>query len=186
MNWFTADHHFGHKNIIEYTHRPFDTVEEMDYELIRRWNSVVKPDDEVFHLGDFTFSGGSNAGDYFSRLNGKINILGYSWHHDKQWLNEAKLTGFYSFTGQRIKVLSPMAVLEFPGLGDGKWPLVIVLCHYPMAVWDRSHYGSMHLHGHSHCLHKSVGLSMDVGVDCHGFTPVSLETIVTVGRMTGA
>ena len=38
--WFTSDTHFGHKEIIRFTGRPFASVEEMDRELIRRWNEI--------------------------------------------------------------------------------------------------------------------------------------------------
>lgn len=54
MNIFiTADHHFHHKNIIEYCGRPFKTVEEMDKSMIEKWNNKVSKDDLVIHLGDF-------------------------------------------------------------------------------------------------------------------------------------
>ena len=39
--WFTADFHLGHKNIIRYCNRPFDTVEEMNRTIIERLNSLV-------------------------------------------------------------------------------------------------------------------------------------------------
>ena len=35
-DFFTADHHFGHKRICQYAGRPFSSVEEHDEELIRR------------------------------------------------------------------------------------------------------------------------------------------------------
>lgn len=54
--FFTADTHFNHANILEYTNRPFLNVEEMDLEMIYRWNSVVRKNDLVFHLGDFAFA----------------------------------------------------------------------------------------------------------------------------------
>ena len=48
--FFIADTHFGDGNILRYENRPFATVEEMDQELIRRWNEKVGEGDTVFHL----------------------------------------------------------------------------------------------------------------------------------------
>lgn len=53
--FFTSDHHFGHKLIIDFESRPFNDVEQMNEVMIESWNSVVNPDDKVFHLGDFSF-----------------------------------------------------------------------------------------------------------------------------------
>ena len=50
--FFIADTHFGDGNILRYENRPFATVEEMDQELVRRWNQKVGEKDTVFHLGD--------------------------------------------------------------------------------------------------------------------------------------
>lgn len=73
--WFTSDHHFGHKNILEYEkdHRPFSTVEEMNEVLIERWNSVVNSKDVVYHLGDFAF--GKRNVQIAERLNGKKRLI---------------------------------------------------------------------------------------------------------------
>lgn len=67
--WFTSDTHFGHENIIKYCERPFRDLAHMDEELIRRWNSRVKPTDYVFELGDFNFrnSSGGKAGEGVTR-----------------------------------------------------------------------------------------------------------------------
>ena len=51
--YFTSDHHFGHAGALGLYRRPFASVAEMDREMIDRWNSVVGPDDGVWHLGDF-------------------------------------------------------------------------------------------------------------------------------------
>ena len=67
--------------------------------------------------------------------------------------------------------------LKLPGLGVGGYPQVIVLCHYALRVWDRAHYGSWHLYGHSHGQLPSLGLSLDVGVDCHGYRPLNLVEV---------
>ena len=79
--FLTGDTHFGHANIIKYTNRPFKSVSDMNYTLIRNWNQLVKPDDIIYHLGDFAFYSKIDAKKLLSKLNGfKILILG---NHDK-------------------------------------------------------------------------------------------------------
>jgi calcineurin-like phosphoesterase family protein len=173
--WFTSDHHFGHANIIKYCDRPFKTVGEMDARMVGLWNSVVGIDDVVYHLGDLTLGDVHDAAHYLSQLNGQIKIVPGS--HDGRWLSDfsPNVTGW---AGHPVEILPPLVSLEFPGLGDEKWPQVIVLCHYAMRVWDRSHYGAWHLYGHSHGRLPGHGKSFDVGVDCMDFTPLSLEQVV--------
>jgi len=169
--WFTSDNHFGHHNIIKYCNRPFKTVEEMDETMISNWNAAVKDEyDIVYHLGDFTFGDFDLAQKYFSQLEGRIRILSNAWHHDKYWLKGTHI--FTSKNGHLVEILPPMVVLEYP--------YTLVLCHYPIAWWDRRHYGSWHLHGHSHgtYIHKEDDLAFDVGVDCNQFYPISLEGVV--------
>ena len=48
--FFTSDLHIGHKNIIEYSHRPFSNIEEMNETLIDNWNKTVPEDGIVFDL----------------------------------------------------------------------------------------------------------------------------------------
>lgn len=58
--WFISDTHFGHEAILGFKRndgtplRPFKSVEEMDGTLIHNWNSVVKTQDKIYHLGDVT------------------------------------------------------------------------------------------------------------------------------------
>lgn len=181
--WFTSDHHFGHANIIEYADRPYSSVDEMDTDLIARWNSRVKPDDVVFHLGDVTL--GDNADQYLDKLHGKIFVLANPWHHDKRWLPRtwhercgtmefAELTKiFYD-----VSFLPPIVVLEMdnPGTKEAH-PHAITLCHYPVEEWDRKHYDAWHLHGHSHGKARNVWCRLDVGVDCWNYQPISLGEI---------
>lgn len=166
MIWFTADQHWHHANIIRFTGRPFDSVEEMDAEMVRRWNEVVDPNDTVYHLGDVTLGTRISV---VNKLNGALKIV--PGGHDKRWLR-----AYCPQAVRPFEVLPPLFTLELPG--EGKRPLVIVLCHYPMASWDRSHHGSLHLHGHSHGKMPVVGKRMDVGVDCHDFYPVSLDVVL--------
>jgi calcineurin-like phosphoesterase family protein len=175
--WFTADSHFGHKKIINYCDRPFMSVDEMDTVLMNNWNSLVGHNDIVYHLGDFTLSGWKVAKKYFSQLRGIIRVLGNPWHHDQKWLPSAHL--FTSGSNHPVQVYPPMVVLELPQYGDGKYPKPLVLCHYPIAEWDRKHYNAWHLHGHSHGTYSAPdgGCIYDVGVDNNSFAPVSLAGI---------
>ena len=185
MIFFTADQHFGHENIIRYCHRPFSTVEQMDHVMIDRWNELVRPGDTVYHLGDFTLLDKSAARQYFARLNGIIYVLYNPWHHDKRWLpthNRGIVPDCGTLQGIAIGLRPPIHVLEFPELGDGKHPLAVVLCHYPLAEWERKHYGSIHLHGHSHGKYHAEDRIWDIGVDANHFMPVSLDLIYA--RMT--
>jgi len=153
MYWFIADEHFGHFNIITYTHRPFTTVEEMDEEIIKRFNSVVRAEDTTIHAGDFTLANKEIAYKYEQQLNGSHIFLRGS--HDR-WM---KGTNHHEILDITIE----------------KQPIVI--CHYAMRVWHRSHYNSWNIHGHSHGKLPPIGKQIDVGVDTNSFYPYSFEMI---------
>jgi calcineurin-like phosphoesterase family protein len=172
--WFTADWHMGHANILEYCHRPFFEASVMDSAIIDRHNSVVGDDDDVFVLGDVTLLGLPAMREYIGAMNGNIAVV--PGGHDWRWLRGYK-EGVkpVSRSGYDLMVFPPLYTLE---LEEGeRYPFVIVLCHYAMRVWDRSHYGSLHLYGHSHGMLPGIGRSMDVGVDTNNFYPYSLEEI---------
>lgn len=88
MIYFIADTHFNHENIIKYCNRPFKSTEEMNDYIIKKWNSVVKNEDTVYHLGDVGFGPIDELKKLISNLNGtKILIMG---NHDirrniKKW-----------------------------------------------------------------------------------------------------
>ena len=165
MIYFTADLHFGHKNIIKYCKRPFSTIEEMDLALINNWNSVVDIKDIVYILGDVTFNIESLKF-YMSQLKGSIKII--PGNHDN-WLN--------AFDCHKVISISNFEVQLLPSLYELKR---MVLCHYQMKNWNRAHYNSIHLYGHSHGNSISEGKSMDVGVDCNNFTPISIDKVLSI------
>ncbi|MEA3350694.1 MAG: phosphoesterase [Chloroflexota bacterium] len=169
--WFTADTHFGHTNIIRYCERPFSSVEEMDSALIENWNQIVNSGDTVYHLGDFTLAGQEKANYYFFRLNGRISVI--PGGHDKRWLRKGD---YVSKSGHPVIILPSLHTIKL-SMPNLEQPQLIVLCHYSMRVWDRSHYGSWHLYGHSHGNLPPLKNSLDVGVDCCDYMPVSVNTI---------
>jgi calcineurin-like phosphoesterase family protein len=165
--FFTADHHFGHANIIKYSNRPFDTVQQMDAELIRRWNSVVSHGDMVYYVGDFTLRSWRESLDFIRQLNGSIYFMPGS--HDK-WMTDRSTP--YLALPPHIRFLPALHVLSYSSEAPS-----ITLCHYAMRSWDRSHYASWHLFGHHHGSLPAHGLSFDIGVDCWDFYPVSYKQV---------
>lgn len=175
MRYFTADHHFGHFNVIRYCNRPFPNKYEMDWTLIENWNKVVKPEDTVYHLGDISFYGREETGKIVKRLNGtKIIIRG---NHDKG-LHRLKEYGFTEAYENLILTLS-----------NG---LEVNLSHYPYYEHyvNDPHAKAKHLAknlkddgkwllcGHVHEKWKNIKKMINVGVDVWDFTPVSEYDLV--------
>jgi calcineurin-like phosphoesterase family protein len=167
--FFTADTHFGHGNIIEYCSRPFKGPEEMDLELIKRWNEVVPKTAIVFHLGDFSLIDERYSKEMLAQLNGTILIT--QGNHDRSKLIR-RLFSNNVYDILEICVKDEEVTDKYQKL---------VLCHYPFAVWNGSHKGYWHLHGHSHGQYKTPNpLVIDVGVDCHDFRPISYQEVKTI------
>lgn len=150
--WFTADTHFGQEKLLQLQPRPYSSLAEMEEDLIRRWNEVVKPGDIVYHLGDFAVGKAEDKPRLqviFNRLNGEKMLV--SGNHDNRNAFIKKLG--WKWVGD-IKNISV----------DG---IDVVLFHWPMQAWDGSMTGSWHLYGHVHGMlpeHRAT-LKMDVGVD---------------------
>lgn len=167
MIFFTSDTHFDHANVIKHCNRPFSTVDEMNWALVANWNRKVSDSDTVYHLGDFTLGDIGSFHKWASKLNGYIRIVPGS--HDHRWTVDFE-------PNSKITLLPPLVSLQvdIPELRVREKVLPIVICHYSMRTWNKFHYGSWHLYGHSHGNLPPLGMSMDVGVDCMDFTPVSI------------
>ena len=158
MHFFTADQHYGHKRIIEYCDRPFESIEEMDEVLITNHNAVVREDDVVFNLGDFALMPKYKVPEIIEQLNGKQIFLRGS--HDK-WMKGGARTYPY--------------VMELKHQGR-----FLVLCHYAMRTWAKSHFNTWQLYGHSHGKLAPIGKQWDIGVDNNHFYPVSFDELVEI------
>lgn len=163
---FSSDHHFGHRALLGErmtTRRPFTSIEEHDEALIANWNAAVGPEDTVWHLGDFCYRCGENyARSVFARLRGRRRCL-VRGNHDKIG---ARLPWDGIVDVARFVVPGP------DGAAQGIW-----LSHYAHRVWPRMHRGDLHFYGHSHGTLPGTAASTDVGIDCFGFRPVTLDEI---------
>jgi calcineurin-like phosphoesterase family protein len=159
--WFTSDTHFGHEGIIRLARRPFRSVEEMDAALITSWNATVAPGDTVWHMGDFCHRASLEPHVYRARLNGRIHLI--TGNHDQRTVKRF---------AHIFESVSPVREID---AGNRR----LVLCHYPMREWPGAWRGAWHLFGHVHGRldREPHGLSLDVGVDSHGFRPVGIDLI---------
>ena len=155
--YMISDHHFGHKQMIDFESRPFNDVEEMTATMIERWNEVVGKEDKVFHLGDFSFLNLERTREIVGRLNGyKVLILG---NHDRgrsrSWWLEA---GFDE-------------VSEHPIVYGG----FFFLSHEPMYM--NKHMPYVNVHGHIHGQRYEGAQYVNVCVEHWDYKPVSFEAI---------
>jgi calcineurin-like phosphoesterase family protein len=169
--FFTSDTHFYHSNIINFCGRPFKNVEVMNETLIANWNSVVGPDDIVFHLGDFCLGGSAEWTNILNRLNGKIYLI--VGNHDIKNLRQ----GYYS-------LFEHIAMQMHIEVGKQK----IYLNHCPFLCYGGAYRDTWQLFGHVHTSKQNTGIDAprlhmlfptqyDVGVDNNNFTPVSFEQV---------
>lgn len=163
--YFSSDFHLGHANIIKYDKRPFKDVKEMDHTIISNCVSMFKPGDAFYYLGDFSL-GSINAAE------GHLKALAYTGvqmffikgnHDKKDMVNLYKKYGTYLGEQAKIKV----------------YDQEIVLNHYAMRVWDKSHRGTWHLYGHSHHSLPDLKNSLSFDVGCNGweYKPLSFDLI---------
>jgi calcineurin-like phosphoesterase family protein len=162
--FFTADTHFYHKNINYIMKRPYSSMEEMIETMILLWNTTVPKDGTVFHLGDVSFGNTTNTVSVLGQLNGKIHLIKGNHDHGMS----ATVREIFTTTSDYTELL----VNEGGGTKQR-----ISLMHYPLRVWNHSHYGAWNLHGHSHGSLEPIGKQLDVGVDCCAYKPISYHDI---------
>lgn len=159
--YVASDTHFGHKNIIKYCNRPFQSVSDMNAHMMSQWNLTVKDDDDIYFLGDFSFGDGHT---FFDKLSGRKHLV--KGNHDPQ----------------RTLSLGWKSVREYTELKrNGKF---VILFHYPIEEWNGKYHGAVHLHGHCHGNRGKISAPgrLDMGVDCWKFTPVKLDEAIKIAE----
>ena len=168
MIFYTSDLHFGHANAIKFDDRPFADVEEMNKAMIHNWNSRVGKNDTVYILGDFSFRL-KDPEPILARLKGhKRLILG---NHDQVIMGSEKLQSYFDDI-QKMDYVSDRDKL-------------IVMCHYPIAEWNKKNRGAYHFYGHIHKSSPEVyrfmtsqGRAYNAGCMLNNYMPCTADEVI--------
>jgi calcineurin-like phosphoesterase family protein len=183
--FFTADHHYGHANILRYAGRPYPTADAMDAALVDLWNDTVGRGDDVYVLGDFALGHRSRTIPIARRLHGHKYLL--PGNHDGCWPgHRGHLTARAAYLDAGFeRVIAPIwitiaghdvALNHFPCLRGGTADQERYDERY--ARWRPSDDGGWLLHGHIHQHWRTRGRQINVGVDAWAGRPVPIGTIV--------
>ena len=155
--WLASDHHFGHKNIIEYSVRPFNNLDEMHKTMIQKHNNVVAKADKVFFLGDVGFGSKEFLKGIVEKLNGNLTLI--IGNHDRQ----RSVYGWYE-VGFKEVIKYPIIYREN-----------VVLSHHPLSNLPS---GYINIHGHLH--QHSVGKDgyINVSVEQIDYTPINILRLI--------
>ena len=152
MIYFTSDLHHKHKRIAELTKRnEVVSAEQHDEWLVDLINSEVTNADVLYLLGDISFSRNyEEVARFYKQLKGQKFVVKGN-HDDRKVLNQLRENHLIQdwFDYKEIK-------------SEG---LHICMMHFPIASWNKMHYGSWMLHGHSHGSYTAPGKILDVGID---------------------
>lgn len=169
MKLFSSDWHLSHNNVINWSKRPFDSIEQMNDTIIQNMINATQGGDDFYFLGDLSWDQNVTK-DFFARWPYNVNfhwILGN--HEKKQWKKfESKCAS--------ISMLKEININK----------TMVVLCHYPMLTWNKSHYNSWMLYGHhhknSHGREKidklATGKMLNVNVEFHHYNPWTEEELI--------
>ena len=143
MNYYIGDLHLfsdsqlsGSKR--DFDNRPFESIDEMHEKIIERWNTVVQQTDKVYILGDIGRRGGrTDQIELISRCRGrKILIRG---NHDDT--NDVRYQQLFE------EICDYKEIKDYANAKSYH----LVLCHYPILIWNGQHRGSILIYGHTHC-----------------------------------
>lgn len=175
MVYFTSDLHFCHDKDFVWQVRGFESIDEMNAEIVRRWNEIVYPDDDVYVLGDLTLGNVEEGLKLIAKLNGYLHII--RGNHD----TDTK--------ANRYLELSNVVSVEFATIYKYK-KAIFWLSHYPTitANYDDDKPWAKHLvclFGHTHQeqpFYNDNPYMFNVGMDAHNCTPISIEKIIETIR----
>lgn len=170
--FFTSDTHFGHDREFIYKPRGFNTIWEHDKEIIKRWNSIIQPEDEIFHLGDVMLGNNDYGLSCLKQLKGNIHIVRGNHCTDVRMelynncYNIVEITEgqFFKYNGYHFYLNHYPSITS--NYDDDK-PLkkkMVSLCG--------------HRHDHNKFCDMNKGLIYHVEMDAHNCYPVLIDNII--------
>lgn len=157
--FFIADTHFGHQAIIRFEskYRPFETIQEHDNELVRRWNQRIGKKDIVWHLGDVAWTEDALY-EYLPQLNGRIKLV--MGNHDTFPASLYLKLGIESLHGCVA------------------WKRGSLLTHMPTVVGDSERF-ELNIHGHTHSHGAPTSQHYCVSAEWTDLAPICHEALPT-------
>jgi calcineurin-like phosphoesterase family protein len=165
--WIISDTHFNHSNILKFVDdkgenvRAFDSLQEMNEIMIQNWNSVVRPGDLVYHLGDVFFGDQDWFKKTWPRLMGSKRLI-VGNHDDVKFL---ACGGFF----QKVML----------------WRLFkehnMLLTHVPVHE-SNIRKVEFNVHGHIHQQESPTKRHINVCVEKTLYTPVHIEQVLRYSK----
>lgn len=196
FDFFTSDIHFGHRNIIEYSRRPFSSVDEMNEAIIAAWNDQVSPESKVYVIGDVALGKIAETLPLVARLNGTLFLR--TGNHDR---NDPMHDDPRNGKSNKNRPAQTWDAAYFDAgftsieHGHGRVNLDaqhqgVLVCHFPYKgdSGDADRYshlrptdnGEWLIHGHVHDKWRQNGRQVNVGLDAWGGRLVTSTEIVSL------
>ncbi len=168
--WLTSDLHLGHDREFIYRPRGFNSIDEMNEQIVKNWNSVIDEGDDIYVLGDIMLGNNIKGIELINSLKGAIHLV--RGNHD---------------TDTRINLYNNN--VAFVEICDAKYLRYngyhFYLTHYPCFTGNLHKESlkqmTLNLHGHTHAqtpFFYDLPFCYNVGVDAHNCMPISFEQII--------
>ncbi len=159
--YFTSDWHLGHVKMLTEDNEPFDNIWQKNQKLIEEACKLTE-DDHLFYQGDLSFLKPKETLELILPIKAKLYWV--AGNHDTKLFKYKPLRDLFEW-------ILPQAEIY---LKDDDEKIKVVLNHYAMKKWNKSHYGSYHLYAHTHTtLAEDETLSFDVCAKGWDYCPVS-------------
>jgi calcineurin-like phosphoesterase family protein len=197
VKFYTSDLHLNHVRIREFEPSRLilgDTLEKMNESIILRYNEVVRPDDDVYIIGDFAFGDKALIPGLVSRLMGRKHLIvgNHDFHKPGRIRPQLLAAGFESIS-EKLWITDGgkrLFLCHIPQL-DGWQEADLHLCGHVHSSFDRAKYVA-----HDQRQTKETGFPghfeplawgpvVNVGVDVSDFRPLTLEQLLARPHQVG-